>query len=98
MQPVLERGSIEIYTRWFDTTQFHIYQAVHLIQATFQSNSTEGLHFGAFHYYYGSFPLITIRSSEYHLNVTCKFWYLIPHEYYMILPALGISVASFTTI
>ena len=35
-------------------------------------------------------------SLEHHLNVTGM--YFTPHEYYMILPALGISAVSVTTI
>ena len=29
--------------------------------------------------------IIIIRHSECHLNVTCMYWYLTPHEYNMIL-------------
>ena len=30
------------------------------------------------------------------ITCTCRYWYLTPHEHYMILPALGISAGSVT--
>ena len=51
MQPVLERGSIDkplTFDVGFIQVSFHIYQSVHLIHATFQSNCAQGLHFSAF--------------------------------------------------
>ena len=58
MQLVLERGSID-KPLTFDVgliqLSFHIYQSVHLIHATFQSNWAEGLHFSALHYYSNQF-------------------------------------------
>ena len=47
MQPVLERGSIDIPLP-FDVG---LIQSAHLIHVTFQLNCAEGLHFSAFHYY-----------------------------------------------
>ena len=53
-------------------------------------------------YYYLSYARYNniIGHFECKLNVTCTYRIGIikPHEYYMILPALGISAASVTTI
>ena len=43
-------------------------------------------------------PVICMHMIIMNITFTCRYWYLTPHEHYMILPALDISVTSITTI
>ena len=58
--------------------------------------STDSMIYIYTHMIMGLMHVLIIRCSECHLHVYIGI--ITPHEYYMILPALGISMLSVTTI